>query len=52
MRINYWYLTIYLLWMNTMLNVFFPIISLIILNILIYRYSYTPLANMFKGSSE
>ena len=39
MRINYWYLNIYLLWMNTLLNVLFPIISLIILNILIYRYT-------------
>ena len=41
LRVNYWYLTIYLLWMNTVLNVLFPIISLIILNILIYRYSYS-----------
>ena len=37
-RINYWYLNIYVLWMNTILNILFPIISLIVLNILICRY--------------
>ena len=36
-RINYWYLNIYVLWMNTILNILFPIISLIVLNILICR---------------
>ena len=37
MRINYWYLNIYVLWMNTILNILFPIISLIVLNIIICR---------------
>ena len=37
-RVNYWYLNIYVLWMNTILNILFPIISLIVLNILICRY--------------
>jgi hypothetical protein len=37
-RMNFWYLNIYFLWMNTILNIWTPIISLIVLNITIYRY--------------
>ena len=32
---NYWYLNIYVLWMNTILNIVLPIISLVVLNILV-----------------
>ena len=37
-RSNYWYITIYNLWLNTVLNIVLPIASLVILNILIFRY--------------
>ena len=36
-RTNYWYLNIYVLWLNTLLNIFLPILSLVILNIIILR---------------
>ena len=36
-RTNYWYLNIYVLWLNTLLNLLLPIISLVILNIIILR---------------
>ena len=39
-RMNFWYLNIYFLWMNTILNIWTPIISLIVLNITIYRYRW------------
>ena len=39
MRSNYWYLNIYILWLNTLLNIVLPITSLIILNVLVCRYS-------------
>ena len=32
---NYWYLNIYVLWMNTILNIVLPIVSLVVLNILV-----------------
>jgi len=37
LRRSYWYLNIYLLWLNTILNIIIPIISLIVLNIGIMR---------------
>ena len=36
-RTSYWYLNIYVLWLNSILNILLPIISLVILNILILR---------------
>ena len=38
LRVNYWYLNIYVIWLNTILNILVPIISLIVLNVLISRY--------------
>ena len=35
---NVWYLNIYMLWMNGIFNIWIPIISLIVLNIIICRY--------------
>ena len=37
-RTNYWYLNIYVLWLNTLFNILLPILSLVILNIIILRY--------------
>ena len=37
-RANYWYINIYNLGLNTVLNIVLPIASLVILNILIFRY--------------
>ena len=37
-RANYWYINIYNLGLNTVLNIVLPIASLIILNILIFKY--------------
>lgn len=34
-KVNYWYLNIYVLWMNTILNIVLPIILLVVLNILV-----------------
>ena len=36
-RVNYWYINVYVLWLNTILNIFVPIVSLVILNILTFR---------------
>ena len=36
-RSSYWYLNIYVLWLNTILNIIIPILSLIVLNISIMR---------------
>jgi len=36
-RTSYWYLTIYVLWLNTILNIIVPILTLIVLNIIILR---------------
>ena len=33
LRVNYWYINIYVLWLNTTLNIIVPIVSLVILNI-------------------
>ena len=32
-RVNYWYINVYVLWLNTILNIIVPIVSLVILNI-------------------
>ena len=32
-RVNYWYINVYVLWLNTILNIVVPIVSLVILNI-------------------
>ena len=37
-RANYWYINIYNLGLNTVLNIMLPITSLVILNILIFKY--------------
>ena len=37
LRTNYWYINVYVLWLNTILNIFLPIFSLIILNSIILR---------------
>ena len=37
-RTNYWYLNIYVLWLNTLFNILLPILSLVILNIITLRY--------------
>ena len=37
-RANYWYINIYNLGLNTVLNIMLPIASLVILNILIFKY--------------
>ena len=36
-RTSYWYLNVYVLWLNTILNIFLPILSLVVLNIIILR---------------
>ena len=33
LRLNYWYMNVYVLWLNSLLNIILPIISLVILNI-------------------
>ena len=38
-KVNYWYLNIYVLWMNTILNIVLPIILLVVLNILVSTVS-------------
>ena len=32
-RVNYWYVNVYVLWLNTTLNIIVPIVSLVTLNI-------------------
>jgi len=46
MRGNYWYLNIYILWLNTLLNILFPVSSLIVLNIIIFRKIEEHLKNL------
>ena len=36
-RTSYWYLNIYVLWINTFINILIPIFSLVVLNIIILR---------------
>ena len=36
-RLNYWYMNVYILWVNTILNIFVPIVILVILNTLTFR---------------
>ena len=36
-RLNYWYMNVYSLWVNTILNIFVPIVILVILNTLTFR---------------
>merc|ERR1712038_548589 len=37
MRSNYWYLKIYGLWMNSLLNIVFPLIIILVINFMVYR---------------
>ena len=36
-RTSYWYLNIYVLWLNTVLNILLPILSLVVLNVIILK---------------
>ena len=50
-RVNYWYLNIYLLWINTIFNIILPIILLIVLNVLVTRKIEEHLDNLDKTSA-
>ena len=40
-RSNYWYLKIYGLWMNSLLNIIFPLIIILVINFMVYRWDYS-----------
>ena len=46
LRVNYWYLNVYVLWLNTILNIVLPIVSLIVLNSLVSRTIKEHLRNL------